>query len=66
MSEYYRITIRNIDPELGDLFRTIAYEKGQTLGDTFDDAILALESNWDESGFDEPVEGTLMDNRLVA
>ena len=43
MSERYRITIRNVDPELADLFRDLAVETNLCLGDMFDDAVLALE-----------------------
>ena len=45
MIEYlpYRLTIRNVDPAMADLLRDIALKKCITLGDAFDDAVLAFQ-----------------------
>jgi hypothetical protein len=41
----YRITIRNVDPNMADLFREIAQVNDMTLGDAFDEAVTAWEGN---------------------
>ena len=43
----YRITIRNVDPEIADLLRNIANEIGVPLGEAFDEAVLALDRHLD-------------------
>ena len=60
MTDSYRITIRNVDPELADLLREMADDAGITLGDAFDEAVIALENFWRE---DEP-ETDLTDQRF--